>query len=172
MTEFNASNISELGSASNLPNVKINFDEAKKYNSAISIDKKQKKERKYNVKILRQDYELIKIASEKEGRSASYFVSFLLYDHIFREMMNMSNSSEDALLLIAEAADSAVDYDISTTPWLYDFMLDFMKAVVAKVTKDDEASFNLFIEEIEKYSNDNSHLYEIVKIMLGMRHGS
>lgn len=144
----------------------IHRDRAKLHRSAVVLGEKRKAERKYNIKLLRQDYELIKQVSEKESRSASYFVSFLIYDHVARELENLAGDSADALLLITATADATTEYDIMSTPWLYDVMSEHLEEIVAKVAHTREADLEPLMQLIEKYSQSNSHLHAVVKLMM------
>ena len=109
---------------------------------------------------------MIKPAADAKGRSASYFVSFLIYDHITRELAGMGDDNEDAILLMATIADAATDYDIMSTPWLYDMMSERLDEIVAAVTGKDGADLTPLMEMIEKYQRANSHLHAVVKLMM------
>jgi uncharacterized protein (DUF1778 family) len=152
---------------STAPKIVIHADQAAKHTSAIELGRKQGNEKKYNIKLLRQDYDVIKAAAEIEERSASYFVSYLIYDHIARDVAHMKAVSEDALLLMAATADTATEYDILSTPWLYDLMLDYLVKIVAAVTGNDDADLKPLDAMIAKYRHHNSHHHAVVKLMLG-----
>ncbi|WP_172330339.1 hypothetical protein [Mangrovicoccus sp. HB161399] len=149
------------------PVVVVNRARAKRYSSAVALGSRRGPERKYNIKLLRQDYDVIKLAADMEGRSASYFVSFLIYDHIFRELEQMVGDSADALLLIAATADSSTEYDIMSTPWIYDLMADEIDEIVAQVAGTREADLEPVLQMVEKYKKGNSHLHQVVKLMIG-----
>lgn len=148
------------------PEIIINVEQAAKHHAAVELSRKHGVEKKYNVKLLRQDYDVIKKAAEVEGRSASYFVSILIYDHIARELAVMGEASEDALLLIATKADAATDYDIMSTPWLYDMMSEYLNEIVATVTGAENADLKPLMEMIAKYQQEHSHHHAVVKLML------
>ncbi len=152
--------------AAEVPEIVIRKDRAAKYQAAVELNQRNGVERKYNIKLLRQDYDVIKTAADAKGRSASYFVSFLIYDHIARKLADMGEDNEDAILLMATKADAATDYDIMSTPWLYDMMSVHLDEIVAAVTETDGADLTLFMEMIEKYQRNNSHLYAVVKLMM------
>ncbi|AWZ19106.1 Hypothetical protein RAK1035_0395 [Roseovarius sp. AK1035] len=109
---------------------------------------------------------MIKMAADANGRSASYFVSFLIYDHIARELADMEEDNKDALLLMAATADVATDYDIMSTPWLYDIMSEYLDVIVAAMTGTDGADLAKLMKMIEKYQRENSHLHAVVKLMM------
>ena len=148
------------------PEIIIHRDRAAKYTAAVELGQKHGVEKKYNIKLLRQDYDVIKAAAESEGRSASYFVSFLIYDHIARDMADMPEDYEDALLLMAATADAATEYDIMATPWLYDLMADHLDNIVGAVTGRGSADMTPLDVMIAKYRHQNSHHHAVVKLML------
>jgi hypothetical protein len=156
--------MSEGAANSKKMEVIIHKDQAAKYHGAVDLGQKLGTEKKYNIKLLRMDYEVIKRASDIEGRSASYFVSFLIYDHIARELADMAEDSEDALLLIAASADEATEYDIMTTPWLHDLMSEYLNEVVAAVTGTRAADVEPLMAMIKKYQKSNSHLHAVVSL--------
>lgn len=150
-----------------VPKITIHADQAAKHTAEVELGPKQAIEKKYNIKLLRQDYDVIKAAAESESRSASYFVSFLIYDHIARDIAEMREESEDALLLMAATADAATEYDIMSTPWLYDLMSYHLDKIVAAVTGRGNADMKPLEEMIAKYQRQNSHHHAVVKLMLG-----
>jgi hypothetical protein len=152
--------------ASRKPAIRINYDRARQHRYSVTLGRKQGIERKYNIKLSRQDYQIIKLISDHEGRSASYFVSTLIYHHIFNELANMAGDSEDALLLIAAAADAAAEYNIMATPWLYDVMSEYIDEIAAKVTGTREADLTPLMELISKHEKNKSYLHEVAKLML------
>lgn len=152
--------------AAEVPEIILHKDQAAKYHAAVELNNKNGVERKYNIKLLRQDYDVIKGAADAKGRSASYFVSFLIYDHIARKLADMGEDNEDAILLMATTADAATDYDIMSTPWLYDMMSEHLDEIVAAVTGTDGADLTQLMEMIEKYQRKNSHLHAVVKLMM------
>ncbi|EDM33280.1 hypothetical protein RTM1035_14887 [Roseovarius sp. TM1035] len=152
--------------AADVPEIIIHKDQAAKYQAAVELKQKNDVERKYNIKLLRQDYDVIKMAADANGRSASYFVSFLIYDHIARELADMEEDNKDALLLMAATADVATDYDIMSTPWLYDIMSEYLDVIVAAMTGTDGADLAKLMKMIEKYQRENSHLHAVVKLMM------
>jgi uncharacterized protein (DUF1778 family) len=152
---------------STAPKIVIHADQAAKHSAAIELGRKQGIEKKYNIKLLRQDYDVIKVAAELEERSASYFVSYLIYDHIAREVAQMKATSEDAILLMAATADTATEYDIMSTPWLYDLMSDYLEKIVATVTGNNNVDLKPLEAMIAKYRHHNSHHHAVVKLMLG-----
>lgn len=148
------------------PRIIIHGDQAAKHTASVELGRKHGGEKKYNIKLLRQDYDVIKSAAESEGRSASYFVSFLIYDHIARDMDAMGEESQDALLLMAATADAATEYDIMSTPWLHDLMSDYLDKIVAAMTGRGNADMKPLEEMIAKYQHQNSHHHAVVKLML------
>lgn len=152
---------------STAPKIIVHAEQAAKHTAAIELGRKQGVDKKYNIKLLRQDYDVIKAAAEIEERSASYFVSYLIYDHIAREVALMKEASEDALLLMAATADMATEYDIMSTPWLYDLMSDHLDKIVAAVTGSDDVDMKPLEAMIAKYRHHNSHHHAVVKLMLG-----
>ena len=146
--------------------VVVHADKAEQWAGAVTLGGKRGVEKKYNIKLLQQDYEEIKKVAKNEGRSASYFVSFLIYDLIVRSLRDTSEASPDALLLIASTADQSVEYDISGTPWLYDFMKSHVEEIVAEVTKSREANLEPLMQLLDTYANENSHLHQVVKLMI------
>lgn len=166
MTDSTGS-VQKSGSSSQKPLVVIHRDKAQLHRGAVLLAEKRGVERKYNIKLLRQDYDVIKQVSEKESRSASYFVSFLIYDHVARELENMATDSADALLLIAATADAATEYDIMSTPWLYDVMNEHLEEIVAQVAQTRDADLEPLMNMIKKYSQSHSHLHAVVKLMMG-----
>lgn len=150
-----------------MPKIIIHEDKAAKHYAAVELDRKHGIEKKYNIKLLRQDYDVIKVAAESEGRSASYFVSILIYDHIARAMDAMGEDSEDALLLMAVTADAATDYDVMSTPWLHDLMSEYLNEIVTTVTGTEKAGMKHLEELIGKYQHQNSHDHAVVKLAMG-----
>jgi hypothetical protein len=148
------------------PTIIIHRDRAAKHTAEVELGQKPGVEKKYNIKLLRQDYDVIKTAAESEGRSASYFVSFLIYDHIARNMTAMHEDKEDALLLMAATADAATEYDVMSTPWLYDLMSDYLDMIVGTVTGRENADMEPLEEMIAKYRHQKSHLHAVVTLML------
>jgi hypothetical protein len=155
-----------------MPEIIIHEEKAKKYWATVELSIKKGIEKKYNIKLLRQDYDVIKQAAEAEGRSASYFVSFLIYDHIARELAEMGEDSEDALILMAASADATTDYDIMSTPWVYDMMSEYIDEIVASVTRPESSEPSRLMEMVEKYKRKNSHHHSVVMLMLEPRHGA
>lgn len=145
----------------------IHGDQAGKHTAKVELGRKQGVEKKYNIKLLRQDYDVTKAAAESEGRSASYFVSLLIYDHIARNIAALDEDSKDALLLMAAAADAATEYDLMSTPWLHDLMSDDLDMIVGAVTGKEDANLKPIEEMIAKYRHQKSHLHAVVMLMLG-----
>ena len=157
----------KTGGSSDEVSVVIHWDQAILHRSAVLLGEKRQTEKKYNIKLLLQDYDVIKRAAESKSRSASQFVSFLIYDHVARELEIMAGDSADALLLIAATADAATEYDIMSTPWLYDLMSEHLEEIVAQVAGTREADLEPLMKMLEKYGKGNSHLHAVVKLMIG-----
>lgn len=148
------------------PKVVVNEQRAAQFQSQVLPDKRPAADRKYNIKLLRQDYEVIKLMAEAEGKSASWIVSYLLYEHVWAELLVLIGSSADALVLIACAADREASCDLMTTPWLYDVLREELDQVAAAMTGEPGADVGKLFAMVEKYRANNSHLFNIYKLMI------
>lgn len=147
--------------------VVINSEEAAKHRPMVELGRRNTVEKKYNVKLLQQDYEVIKAASEIEGRSASYFVSFLIYDMIARALDELGDAAEDARLLMGRRADALAEYDALATPWLHDLMIGYCHAAIAELAKEDIAQMKSLQDMLDRFRTRNSHAFGVVKLMPG-----
>jgi hypothetical protein len=151
----------------NRPRVVIHAEEAAKHRPMVEPTRRSTLDRKYNVKLLRQDYEVIKAAADREDRSASAFVSILIYDRIVRELAQLGEAAEDARLLMGRKADAAAQYDILTTPWLHDLMSGYCQAAIGEIAKEDITGMNTIHDLLDRFQGANSHSFKVVKLMPG-----
>lgn len=150
-----------------MPKVTIDRTRAREFSAAVAFSERKRPDRKYNIKLLSDDYDMIKLAAEMESKSASYFVSYLVYNGVYSQLSEMIGRNSDALVLIASKADSDAEYDIISTPWLYDVLHRQLQEIVTTVTGETEGEPEALVALLGEGKKTRSHLFNIIEKTIG-----
>lgn len=83
---------------------------------AGDVDRKNPKERKFNIRIQQQDIFLLEALAKHTGVSRSTLINRVLHDILFDELMSIQDL--DARALVATTADKRANYDELAEPWI------------------------------------------------------
>ena len=79
-----------------------------------------KNERKFNIRIKREDLCLLDAMASYHGITRSVIINKLLNEILLKELMDIDDNAIDARALIATIADKMASYDNLTSPWIWD----------------------------------------------------
>lgn len=99
--------------------------------SAPDETPQRRSERKYNMRIKRQDLTLLDELAKADGRPRSELINELLHNILLKELNSISKI--DARLLIALTADRDATYNDLARPWSFDALMEEIEFIAGNV---------------------------------------
>lgn len=124
-----------------------------------------KHDRKYNIRIRREDLVLLNLLADQKNISRSVLLNNLLHEILLDELKSIKE--RDVRLLLAQTADSRANYDDLSSPWVIDAIKTECNLIVDNIKQYNKAELHVQDDPYAPQDHSwNSEQYAAVKTAL------